>query len=323
MSSPEREQKIQEVADFVNKALGSREKSQIKFAAARAFDAYNSTGELIFFTMYAECQYFINHEKGYRIFREYIAEHQLQPNPHDSQNAEFFTVFASHLLRNKDFEPDKNIKREAFEIVKPFIKYWNKAPRKEFLLLILLENHQFDQVEELALSWLNEEKYYSIFFLMHINLIKDNLIEAFNSFCDLALMLKPDGVSEINNPDELSILMERMHHRFGIYSVHPTDINKYRQAKLQSANINVAVSDTGVLFNNAVKLSQFICDMLDEAQSDIPEEEMSINELADSWQHHYFGFRNVPERDGETGLSDGVKISIDPDSGNLVSDAIN
>lgn len=322
MSSPQPLDKYQEIAAFVNQALGSREKSQLRFASVRALNAFDTTGELIFFSMYAECQLRINRQKGYQIYRDFIAKKNLKPNPNDPQNVEFFTLFAIDLLLNDEYEPGKDLKREALELVTPFIERWERANRKEHLLHILLENHEIEQMEEIAYRWLEEEKYFSTLFLMHACLVQDQMVGAFNYFCDLLALLNPDSVPEIGSFEELSALIEQTHYMFSIYSRHETNIKKPPPHELKYSDVDEPKSDLGVMFNNIAKLSVFICNMLEEARPAVSQEEMDMGELSESWQQHYFGFRNVPAREqGESGLAKGYEISIDPDSGDIASAA--
>ncbi len=285
------------VIDFVNQAIRSGEKDQLRFAARQALNGFDRTGDMLFLAMYLDCQFHFDVHKGYQEYKLLQKKFGITPNASSIGNIEFYNVFVMHSIANQYEPKEVELTSEIAHIAKIFAKHWQKVPRKQFFLLALFELGEFELVEQLAAEAMETQAFFATLFLTQVSIQKQEYVDAYNYFCDLAAMCTDDGAPpEITNVKELLDLFDLIYSQIGMHPIRTLEqLGVTQERKPLSSHIASA----------AAELFELI-------KSQLPDEdktsEMPLGQLLQIWPSHatYLG----PEGDDPIG---GIEVGYTED----------
>ncbi len=290
MSAPQPASLWDEVNEIVRMAMVSDNRHQLIFAARRALNAFDLTHSLNFLTLYLDCQFKLNPNRGYQLFQDAIQRYKLRPDPHDRESINFFHLFAirSTLMWSL---LDQDPRSEIRVLIQPFLDNWKLTRKPEAFLLVLYERGEFELLETLAEQTQEWDAFTATLFFMHLAFARNNYLAAYNLFCELAAMCTEDGSApELNSLQDLAELFELFHFRYGLNlynlaaqkfaetppTAQPTSLTQ-TELIWDSRSLRLGVNGVGLFRLIGVQL------MLPDP---LPETEMPLEMLLDVWQQH-------------------------------------
>jgi hypothetical protein len=302
---PQPDALINSVVDFVNQAIRSGQKDQLRFAARQALNGFDQTGDSLFLAMYLDCQFHFDFHKGYQAFESLQQKFGITPNASSIGNIEFYNVFLMHAIPNRYKPKEVDLTSEIADIAKIFAKHWQKVPRKQFFLLALFELGEFELVERLAAEAMDTQAFFATLFLAQVTIQKQEYVDAYNYFCDLAAMCTDDGAPpEITNVKELLDLFDLIYSQIGMRPIRTAEqLGVTKDSKPLSSHIASAAAELFALIKSQLP---------DEDETS----EMPLDQLLQIWPSHatYLG----PEGDDPIG---GIEVSYNPDDDTLIAHA--